>query len=135
MKKINFASPWVIALIYAIFIIGAFVYFVGLQGFGFNGLQFSAQGRDQAFTPLDILIILTLILALSLMTISLLAFNRKKTTKLLIVSVVFFFFALKEFLDVMDNFFPSEKIYTLNAIAVLEVLILFSFVLIIYKLK
>ena len=133
--KINSASIWTILLIYAIFIVGAFIYFVGLQHFGFNDLNFVVEGKDQALTPLDIVIILTLILAIVLLVISLAAFNRKKTTKMLVISLVFFFFAVKEFLTILDNFFPGERIYTANAIGALELLILLSFVLLIYKMK
>lgn len=120
-----------IALIYGIFIAGALVYFVGLQHFGLNGCSFSVGGNDNVVTPLDVALTAIFILSAALLVISLVAFGRKKTVKLFIISLTFFFFTVKEFLVMMNNYFPGENIYIGNALGALELLILLSFMLLI----
>ncbi len=131
--KINLASYKWIALLYVIFIAGAFVYFVGLQHFGYGGFQFSIEGRDRTLTPLDFVIISTFAISLVLLLISLIAFGRRRTVKVFIIALVFFFFTIKELLTILENFFPHENIYVENASGALELLILLSFVLLIYN--
>ena len=122
--KINLTSYKGIALLYTIFIIGALIYFVGLQQFGYHGFQMSLSGKDHAINPLDFVLVVTFILAAILLVVSLVAFGRKRTVKMFVISLIFFFFTIKEFLILLENFFPSENIYIGNATGALELLIL-----------
>ncbi len=131
--RINLTSFMGIVLIYTAFIVLALIYFVGLQQFGFRGFHFVVEGKDKILAPLDIFIIATLAISLILLMISLAAFSRKKTVKIFIISLVFFFFTIKELLAMLENFFPEENIYIGNASGALELLILVSFVLLIYN--
>jgi hypothetical protein len=131
--KINLASFKGIALVYVAIAIIACVYFVGLQHFGYNGFNFVIEGKDRIVSPLDVVIILTFVISVVLLLISLAAFGRKKTVRIFIISMAFFFFTVKEFLILLENFFPRENIYTGNAAGALEFLILLSFVLLIYN--
>ena len=98
-------STNLILLAYVVVIVGAFVYFVILQQFGYRGLIFTIEGKDHIFAPLDILIIISTIASFILLLISLTAFNRKKDLKLFIISFAFFFFTVRQFLFLLDNFF------------------------------
>lgn len=131
--RISLTSFRGIAIIYILFLIGAVIYFMVLQNFGYHGFNFVMEGKDKTLTPLDLAIFGALIVSLTLLVISLTAFGRKKTVKLFIISLVFFFFTIKEFLITLDNFFPEETIYIGNATGALELLILLSFVLLIYN--
>jgi len=131
--RINLTSFLGIVLIYAVFIAGALIYFVGLQQFGYHGFRFAMEGKDRTLTHLDIAIIVAFVVSFVLLMISLFAFGRKKTVKIFIISMVFFFFTIKEFLITLENFFPEENIYIGNATGALELLILVSFVLLIYN--
>ena len=133
--RINITSFKGIALIYGIFIAGAIIYFGILQQFGYNGFSFVLEGKDRTLTPLDALIIVTLVFSVILLIVSLAAFSRKRTVKIFIISLAFFFFAVKEFLITVENFFPGENIYIGNAGGALEFLILLSFVLLIYNIS
>ncbi len=130
---INLTSFKGIGMIYAVFIILALFYFVGLQHFGYNGFQFEMCGKDKILTPLDIVILTAFVISFILLMLSLFAFSRKKTVKIFTISLVFFFFAVKELLEILENFFPNENIYTGNSVGVIELLILLSFVLLIYN--
>lgn len=123
----------VMLAIYAVIIVGSLIYFVALQNFGSGGLEFWVPGRDNAFTLFDILIIVTLPIALVLLAISTLAFFRKPRLRLFLISVAFFFFAVKEALFLLKNFFPNEFIFIDNAERALEFLILVSFIFLMYR--
>ena len=97
----------VMLAIYAAIIVGSLIYFVALQQFGSGGLEFWVPGRDNAFTLFDVLIIVTLPIAVVLLIISALAFFRKPQLRLFLISVAFFFFAVKEALFLLENFFPN----------------------------
>ncbi len=130
MKLTSFRT---MLIIYAIVILGSFVYFVSLQSFGTRGLEFSVVGKDNAFSVFDMLIMFTLPVALLLWALSLLAYRRKPEIKLFITSIAFFFFAVKEFLNFLEAFFPNEFIYIGNAERALEFMILISFMFLLYK--
>lgn len=121
-----------VILIYFIVVSSFFIYFGLLQQFGVEGLVFNIGGRDHTVTPLDALILVATVAALFLLVISLIAFKRTKDTRILIISIAFFFFAVKEFLFMLENFFPGEFIYIDNAERALELLILLSFVMLMY---
>jgi len=53
--------------------------------------------------------------------------------KLFLISIAFFFFAIKEVLVVFENFFPNEYIFIDNASRGLELLTLISFILLLYR--
>ncbi|MCX6815540.1 MAG: hypothetical protein NT120_01665 [Candidatus Aenigmarchaeota archaeon] len=131
--KINLTSLWTIVGIYIVFIVGAIIYFIGLQNFGFNGLDFVRGGKNHIVGLDDITIVITLVLSAVLLVLSVAAFLRKKTARFLVMSLVFFFFALKEFIILIENFFPGEHIYIPNAVVALELLILLSFALFVYN--
>lgn len=131
-KEPKISSYYLIAAIYAVFILGLVFYLVILQHFGFKGLQFQIGGKDNTITALDMLIFVSTIASFALLGISLFAFKRKKDIRIFIISLAFFFFALKEFLFVIDNFFPKEAVYIGNAERGLEFLILLSFVMLMY---
>lgn len=131
-KEPKISSYYLIAAIYAVFILGLVFYLVILQHFGFKGLQFQIGGKDNTITALDMLIFVSTIASFALLGISLFAFKRKKDIRIFIISLAFFFFALKEFLFVIDNFFPKESVYIGNAERGLEFLILLSFVMLMY---
>lgn len=121
-----------VAAIYAVFIVGLVFYIVILQQFGFHGLQFQIGGKDNLITALDILILGTTVVSFALLGISMLAFRRKKDVRIFIVALAFFFFAAKEFLFLLDNFFPKEAVYIGHAERGLEFLILLSFMMLMY---
>lgn len=121
-----------IFVVYVIVVLGALVYFGLLQQFGYKGLVFTAEGKDRVLNPLDILIIIITAAALTLFAISIMAYQRTRDLRILVVSMAFFFFAVKEFLFVMENFFPKEFIYIDNAERTLELLILLSFIMLMY---
>lgn len=125
-------TSYVVLAVYVIVIIGAIIYFGFLQQFGFKGLLFQIEGRDHIIDPVDALIIIATIVAIFLFAISLLAYSRTRDTRILIVSLAFFFFAVKEFLFLFENFFPGEFIYIDNAERTLELLILLSFMMLMY---
>ena len=118
--------------LYAIVIVGSIVYFGVLQGFGYKGLEFRIEGRDRVFDMFDILIMIGTIAAFVLFVISLMAYRRSRDLRVLVVSMAFFFFAVKELLGVLSNFFPNEFIYIDHAADVLNLLILLSFIMLMY---
>lgn len=130
MKLTSFKT---MLIIYAVVLAASFVYFVNLQSFGSKGLEFSMVGRDNAFTVFDMLILFTIPTALLLWVLSLMAYMRKPEIRLFIVSIAFFFFAVKEFLNFLEAFFPNEFIFIANAERALEFLILISFMFLLYK--
>lgn len=130
MKLTSFTT---MLIIYAVVLLASFVYFVSLQSFGARGLEFSVVGRDNVFNIFDMLILFTIPTALLLWVLSLLAYRKKPEIKLFIVSIAFFFFALKEFLNFLEAFFPKEFIFIGNAERALEFLILISFMFLLYK--
>ncbi len=123
---------YAVPIVYAIVIIGALIYFGFLQQFGYRGLVFQVGGQDRVLNVLDMLIILITIASLFLFVISIMAYRRTHDLRILIVSMAFFFFAVKEFLFLFENFFPGEFIYIDNAERVLELLILISFIMLMY---
>lgn len=118
--------------VYVIVILAALVYFAFLQQFGYKGLVFQIEGRDRVLNPLDILIIVTTIASLFLFVVSLMAYRRNHDLRILVVSMAFFFFVIKEILFLFKNFFPGEFIYIDNAERTLEFLILLSFIMLMY---
>ncbi|MFC2142842.1 hypothetical protein ACFLQN_00410 [Candidatus Aenigmatarchaeota archaeon] len=122
-----------ILLIYLIIIVGSLIYFGYMQSFGSKGLQFQIAGKDSFVTIFDLLIIAVIPVALILFIISAIAFNRRRDFRLFLVSVAFFFFVVKEFLFLFENFFPNEFIFIHNAERALELLILLSFVFLMYR--
>ncbi|MFH0949143.1 MAG: hypothetical protein V1802_01500 [Candidatus Aenigmatarchaeota archaeon] len=127
-------SPfYVMILIYAAVIIGSIFYFVYMQKFGTQGLEFSVTGEDRTFSIFDMLILLLTPVAFVLFIVSALAYRRKKDTRLFLVSLAFFFFLVKEVLNLLENFFPKEFIFIGNAERALEFLILLSFVFLLYR--
>jgi hypothetical protein len=121
-----------IPIVYAAVIIGAIIYFGFLQQFGYRGLVFQVEGRDQVLSPLDVLIVFAAIASLFLFVISLMAYRRNRDLRVLVVSMAFFFFVVKEILFLFENFFPGEHIYIDNAERTLELLILLSFIMLMY---
>jgi len=134
-EKVMKPSTNLILLAYAVVIVAAFVYFVILQQFGYRGLVFNMEGKDHTFAPLDIMIILSTIASSILLLISLTAFSRKKDLKLFVISFAFFFFTIRQFLFLLDNFFPEENIFIGNAVHTLDLLILLSFIMLMYRAK
>ena len=131
MRKITPAVA--ILAIYAIVIIGSVVYFVALQNFGSSGLEVHISGRDRQINLLDFMILIIMPIAFVLFIISLLAYMRKRDTRMLVISAAFFFFMVKETLFALENFFPNEFIFIANAERALELLILLSFVFLMYR--
>lgn len=130
MKMTSFST---MVIIYALVIAASFVYFVSMQSFGANGFEFSLVGRDNVFNIFDMLIIFTIPTALLLWVLSLLAYRRKPEIRLFIISIAFFFFAVKETMNFLEAFFPNEFIYITNAERALDFLILISFMFLLYK--
>lgn len=130
MKLTSFTT---MLIIYAVVMLASFVYFVSLQSFGTRGLEFSVVGRDNVFNIFDMLILFTIPTALLLWVLSLLAYRKKPEIRLFIVSIAFFFFTVKEFLNFLEAFFPKEFIFIGNAERALEFLILISFMFLLYK--
>ena len=128
-------SVKVIVIAYAVVIIGALFYFAVLQGFGFKGLEFSISGKDRVLAAVDILIVLSTIASFLLLIISLTAFSRRGDLRLFVISFAFFFFTLRQVLFLLENFFPGENIYIFHAVHTLDLLILLSFILLMYRKK
>jgi hypothetical protein len=61
--------------------------------------------------PEEIIRLLSSLLALFLFSISFLAYLRERRRKLFLLSAAFFFYALMEFLDVSEIFFPEKGNY------------------------
>ncbi|MBS3053277.1 MAG: hypothetical protein J4469_02130 [Candidatus Aenigmarchaeota archaeon] len=131
-KEPKASSYYAVAGIYAFFIVALVFYIVVLQQFGFHGLEFQIGGKDNIITTLDLLILGTTVASFALLGISLIAFKRKKDIRIFIISLAFFFFALKEFLFLIDNFFPRETVFIGHAERGLEFLILLSFMMLMY---
>jgi len=123
----------IVLLVYSLVILLSVLYFGFMQHFGFRGMAFEIGGRDRIFSFFDFLILFVTALSIFLLVLSLEAFRRTNDTRLLILSFAFFFFSLVEFLSVLENFFPREFIYINNASKVLELLVLLSFVMLIYS--
>tara|TARA_Y100000310_G_scaffold345252_1_gene463142 strand:- start:8382 stop:8684 length:303 start_codon:yes stop_codon:yes gene_type:complete len=67
---------------------------------------------------------LVLILSLGVLLVSLLAYNKTKRKRLLIVSAAFFFFALKWALKLADQFISPGFFFSRASIAIVELVIL-----------
>ena len=127
------SSFYTLLLIYISVTAAFLVYFVFLQHFGAKGLQFSLGGQDSVFNIFDVLILILLPVATALFVISFMAFMRRRDKRLFITSVAFFFFLVKQVLNILQNFFPREFIFIGNAESALELLILVSFVFLLYR--
>lgn len=131
--RMKLSPQKLIIAIYGFFIVSLVFYLTILQHFGFRGLQFQIGGKDGMITAIDLVIIISTIASFALLGISVLAFRKKRDIRIFIVSLAFFFFALKEFLSLIDNFFPKEAIFIGNAERGLEFLVLISFMMLMYK--
>ncbi len=127
MKKAH-----IIVLVYVLVILASAVYFGMMQHFGFKGMGFCVGGRDRIFSALDILIVTVFAASLFLLLLSLVAFRRTNDNRMLIVSLAFFFFSANSFLSVLENFFPDEFIFIDHASQVLNMLVLVSFIMLMY---
>ncbi len=130
--KWNEKTFFVIIAIYLIVIAFSAVYLFLWQGFGSKGLVFSIAGRDHVFNAFDIILLIATLASFFLVAISLLAFNKRRDNRIFILTIAFFFFALGQVLDIFDNFFPNEYIFSTNAGRVLNLLILLSFAMLVY---
>ncbi|MBI5060688.1 MAG: hypothetical protein HZB67_00060 [Candidatus Aenigmarchaeota archaeon] len=128
MKK-----SYLILLVYLLVIVFSVIYFVFMQHFGSKGLLFSVGGKDRILGLLDILIIIVTAVSIFLLVISLLALKRTNDNRMLLLSLAFFFFSMNAFLSVLDNFFPNEFIYIDHASKTLDVLVIASFLMLIYS--
>ena len=134
-KKIIWNSTnffWIIAIYLAVIIFSG-VYFFVWQGFGSNGLVFSIGGRDRIFTAFDAILLVAAFISFFLVAISLLAFKRRKDNRIFILSLAFFFFALREVFQIFENFYPGEGIFISNATKVLDLLVLISLTMLLYS--
>jgi hypothetical protein len=123
---------YIVLAVYVAVIACSVIYFGLLQHFGFSGMEFRLGGHNQMIDIMDIVILVATTASLFLLIISLLATKRTGDTRMLIISIAFFFFVIKEFLFIFENFFPGENIYIDNAERTLELLILLSFIMLIY---
>ncbi|MBI4170826.1 MAG: hypothetical protein HY514_03965 [Candidatus Aenigmarchaeota archaeon] len=130
--KWNETTFFMIIAVYLIVIVFSGIYLFAWQGFGSKGLVFSIAGRDQVLNAFDIILLAATIAAFFLVAISLLAFKKRKDNRIFILAIAFFFFALSEILQLFENFFPAEYIFTSNAGKVLDLLILLSFAMLVY---
>jgi len=77
----------------------------------------------------EVVRILSSSLALLIFVISVMAYFRERRRKLLLVSIAFFFYALKGFLKVSDIFFPEKRDFidvTANLLDFIILLLFFS---------
>lgn len=132
LRKLDAFSVMII-LIYLVIIVASIVYFIMLQSFGSAGLEFSIEGRDTTFNIFDILVLIALPVAIVLFIISIIAFRRKKSLRIFLISTAFFFFLVNEVLVMIHNFFPHEFIFIENAERALDLLVLLSFIFLMYK--
>jgi hypothetical protein len=123
---------YIVMAVYAVVIVCSVIYFGLMQHFGFSGMEFNLGGHNQMIDIMDIVILVATIASVFLLAISLIATKRTGDTRMLIISIAFFFFVIKEFLFIFENFFPGENIYIDNAERTLELLILLSFIMLIY---
>lgn len=133
MKEEKGFSVKTIAFVYAAVIVAVLFYFVILQNFGYQGLKFTLEGKDRVLAPLDALILVSALASIALLAVSVSAFSRKRDMRLFVLSLAFFFFALRQLLFLMDNFFPGENIYIFHAVHTFDVLILLSFIFLMYR--
>lgn len=122
----------ILLLVYGTIIAASIIYFIVLQHFTPTIGCFNMGGRDYSIGILDILIIVAVIASIFLLVISLMAFGRTNDPKMLILALAFFFFSIKEFLAVGENFFPGSYIYIDHMDKTLDVLIFMSFIILIY---
>jgi hypothetical protein len=133
-KKVEWNATtffWIVAVYLAIIVLCG-IYIFALQGFGSKGLEFSIGGENRAIDAFDVILLAAAVASFFLVFISLLAFKRRKDNRIFILSIAFFLFAVNEILQIFDNFFPSEFIFIGNAQKVLDLLILFSFAMLVY---
>jgi len=88
---------------------------------------------DLAFQLDPIIKIIVLLLSFGIFVISLLAYRKSKSQKLLFVTIAFFFFAIKWLVKVFDIFFSPGVFLSDSSENVFEFLILISLFMAIFK--
>jgi hypothetical protein len=130
MKKIT--TNYVIAIYIAAILLSAF-YLICIENISGASYEFSVGGRDLYFSPFDVVIVSISVLASVLLIISFAAYNRKRNSKMLIVSLAFLMFTVMGILKLLDNFLLRDYTAIGIAIQILEMLVLLSFVLVLFK--
>ena len=130
--KWNETSFLMILGVYLVVLLFFGVYVFLWQGFGSHGLVFSLGGKNQKLDAFGVILLIATLISFFLVFISLLAFKKRKDNRLFIISVAFFFFALREVLQIFDNFFPQENIFIANAAKAIDLIVLLSFAMLVY---
>lgn len=130
MKKIT--TKHVIAIYIAVILLSVF-YLVYIENISGTPYEFSVGGKDSYFSPFDVIIVSISVLALVLLIISFAAYKRKRNSKMLIISLAFLMFTMMGILKLIDNFLLRDYTAIGIAIQILQMLVLLSFILVLFK--
>jgi hypothetical protein len=120
-------------VLYAVLIVLTGAYLVLTEDIAAGDHILYTGGRDTKFTFFDLVLILVLAVAVVLTIIATLAYSKKRNERLLFVAGAFFLFSIKAALKLIDNFLVSEYAYIGIGIQTLELLILVSLFLALFK--
>ena len=95
--------------------------------------HFELGGRDTIFSFYDVSLFIVLVVSIALTMISTMAYVRKKNERLFFVAFAFFMFSIKSALKVIENHIIGPYGYIGISIQTLELLILLSLFLAIFK--
>jgi len=119
--------------IYAVIIILTGSYLVLTEEIAKGDHIFRIGGIDNKFTFYDLVLLLVFAVSIALTVIATIAYDKKKKERLLFVAGAFFLFTIKAFLQTVQNFFVSDYSYIGIGIQTLELLILLSLFLALFK--
>ncbi|MBI2970980.1 MAG: hypothetical protein HYY37_01015 [Candidatus Aenigmarchaeota archaeon] len=118
----------------AIAIVAASVlYLVVIEDVYGKRITFNIGGRDLLFSPFDIVLVTTSVIASALVVVSFLAYQRTADRKLFVVSLAFIFFTIRSVLDVFDNFFLAGYSFLSIAKRLLDLLIVLAFLFVLFR--
>ncbi len=120
-------------VLYAIVIILAGAYLVLTEDILGGSYVLHGGGRDMKFTFYDVVLILVLVVAMALTVIATMAYNKKKNERLLFVAGAFFLFSIEAALQLVNNFLLGDYTFIGIGVQTLELLILVSLFLALFK--
>lgn len=122
-----------VTAIYAALVLLTILFFGVLDYTSGRTFTFQPGGRDTIFSFYDISLFIVFAVAIALTVVSTLAYLRKKNERLFFVSFAFFIFSVKSALKVIDNHFVGTYGYMGITIQTMELLVLLSLFLAIFK--
>ena len=119
--------------IYGLIIVASIIFLLAIEAVHTSQFQFELGGRDQRFSPFDIVLTSVGLVGVVLSVISFAAYRRKKDKKLFIIALAFLFFTLKSIFNIVDNFFIGGYQYIGIVAQTLELLMILAFFLVLFK--